>query len=341
MKEALFYRKESDNKVRCSLCRHNCLIGDGKPGICAVRENRGGVLYSLVYGKVIAEHADPIEKKPLFHVLPGSRTFSIATTGCNFHCRHCQNYAISQVDKSGAIPGRYRSPADIVQSAVDSDCSSIAYTYTEPTIFYEFALDTARLAGEKGLQNIFVSNGYIGKEPLAQIAPLLTAANIDLKGFSEKFYREIVGAKLSEVLDCISDYQRLGIWLEITTLIIPGLNDSDAELESIAAFIVQHLGKETPWHVSQFYPTYLLTDRPPTAVATVLRAAEIGRAAGLAYVYVGNIPTRNGEDTGCPGCGATVIARSGYRVTTDRLLSGCCPDCGTKLAGVWRGGSSV
>lgn len=336
MKEALFYEKESNGRVRCHLCRHRCLIDAGKRGICAVRENRGGTLYSLVYGKIIAEHIDPIEKKPLFHVLPGSSAFSIATAGCNFHCHHCQNYAISQVDRSGPIPGMTRSPAEIVQGAVNSGCSSIAYTYTEPTIFYEFALETARLAREKGLLNLFVTNGYIGREPLAQMAPLLAAANIDLKGFSERFYRETVGAKLSEVLECILDYRRLGIWLEITTLVIPGLNDSDAELEGIAAFIATNLGKDTPWHVSQFYPTYLLTDRPPTPVATVQRAAEIGRAAGLHYVYVGNIPTRSGENTVCPSCGATVINRSGYRVTANRLQQGCCPDCGVRAAGIWQ-----
>jgi len=334
MKEALFYQKESAGRVRCGLCRFRCLIDDGNRGICKVRENRGGTLYSLVYGRVITEHVDPIEKKPLFHVMPGSSAYSIATVGCNFHCRHCQNYSISQVEPHGEIQGAHRSPADIVRSAVGSGCGSIAYTYTEPTIFFEFALDTARLAKEQGLRNLFVTNGYISSEPLAAIAPVLDAANIDLKGFSESFYREIVGAKLSEVLDSIIDYRKLGIWLEITTLIIPGLNDADAELNGIAAFIVQNLGADTPWHVSQFYPTYRLTDRPRTPVATLRRAREIGMAAGLKYVYEGNVPGEGGENSFCPSCGVVVIERYGYRIMNNRLTDGGCPDCGAKIAGI-------
>jgi pyruvate formate lyase activating enzyme len=333
MKEALFYEKTGNRQVRCGLCRFNCLIDDGKRGICAVRENRGGTLYSLVYGKVIAEHVDPVEKKPLFHVMPGSSSFSIATVGCNFRCRHCQNYSIAQIGSNMRIPGTLRSPEEIVQNAIGSGCSSISYTYTEPTIFFEFALDTARIAKEAGLLNIFVTNGYISKEPLELIAPFLDAANIDLKGFSDKFYREIVGAKLSEVLDCIIDYRRLGIWLEITTLIIPGLNDTDAELNGIASFILEHLGADTPWHVSQFYPTYQLTDRSRTPVSTLKKAFEIGRAQGLNYVYVGNVPGKGGENTDCPDCGAMVIERSGYRITANRVMNGECPDCGSNIAG--------
>ena len=335
MKEAMFYTKESANRVHCGLCRHRCLIEDGKRGICRVRENRGGTLFSLVYGKVVAEHIDPIEKKPLFHVLPGSKSYSIATAGCNFRCRHCQNYAISQVEPGMTIPGSLRAPADIVQSASKSGAHSIAYTYTEPTIFYEFALDTARLAKENGLMNIFVTNGYISPEPLAEIAPILDAANIDLKGFSETFYREVVGAKLSEVLDTIIEYRRLGVWLEITTLIIPGLNDAEAELKGIAAFIVQHLGAETPWHVSQFYPTYKLTDRGPTPVSTLRMARDIGLESGLKHVYEGNVPGEGGENTFCPSCGAMVIKRHGYTIVGNRLSGGACPGCGEKVAGIW------
>jgi len=334
MHEAMFYTKEAGGKVRCGLCRFRCLIDNGKRGICKVRENRDGTLYSLVYGRVIAEHLDPIEKKPLFHVSPGSTSYSIATVGCNFHCRHCQNYAISQVVPGEDIQGACRTPADIVQSTIKSGARSIAYTYTEPTIFYEFALDTARLAKERGLMNIFVSNGYISPEPLAEIAPLLAAANIDLKGFTEKFYREIVGARLSEVLDCIIHYRTLGIWLEITTLIIPGLNDSEEELGNIASFIVQHLGSETPWHVSQFYPTYRLTDRGRTPLATLRRAREIGLARGLKYVYEGNVPGEGGENTVCPSCGALVVERYGYRIVSNRLTGGNCPECGVSIAGI-------
>ncbi|HZV81657.1 MAG TPA: AmmeMemoRadiSam system radical SAM enzyme [Geobacteraceae bacterium] len=334
MHEAMFYTKEDEGKVRCGLCRFRCLIADGGRGICRVRENRGGTLFSLVYGKVVAEHLDPIEKKPLFHVLPGSTSYSIATVGCNFHCRHCQNYSISQVEPGSEISGIRRAPADIVHGAVSSGARSIAYTYTEPTIFYEFALDTARLAKDRGLMNVFVTNGYISPEPLEQVAPLLDAANIDLKGFSDRFYREIVGAKLSEVLDSIVEYRKLGIWLEITTLIIPGLNDAEEELKGIADFIVQNLGAETPWHVSQFYPTYRLTDRGRTPVSTLRMARDIGLASGLKYVYEGNVPGEGGENTFCPSCGAVVVERYGYTIVSNRLTGGNCPECGVSIAGL-------
>lgn len=334
MKEAMFYQREDEKKVRCGLCRFHCLIRDGARGICRVRENHGGTLYSLVYGKLCAEHPDPIEKKPLFHVLPGSSSYSIATVGCNFHCQHCQNYSISQLEMQAQIPGIERTPQDIVRSALDSGCSSIAYTYTEPTIFFEFAYDTARLARKAGLKNIFVTNGYISREALADIAPYLDAANIDLKGFTEKFYHEVVGASLSEVLDSISEYRRLGIWLELTTLIIPGLNDSDSELRELAAFIAATLGIDTPWHVSQFYPTYRLTDRPRTPVDTLRRARDIGRAAGLRYVYEGNVPGENGENTYCPACSRLLINRCGYNIEMNSITGGACPDCGAGIAGI-------
>ena len=335
MKEAMFYKPEGgNNQVRCDLCRFRCLISDGARGICAVRENRGGTLYSLVYGKLCAEHIDPIEKKPLFHVMPGSRTYSIATVGCNFHCRHCQNYSISQVDRNEPVRGAVQTPQEIVQRAIDSGCHSISYTYTEPTIFYEFAYDTARLAHEAGLKNIFVTNGYIGREALATIAPFLDAANIDLKGFSEGFYREVVHARLSEVLDSIIEYRKQGVWLELTTLIIPGLNDSESDLRGIAEFIVANLGIDTPWHVSQFHPTYLLNDRPRTPVSTLRRARDIGRAAGLRFVYEGNVPGEGGENTYCYSCSAVLIRRYGYAIETDRISNGTCPDCGAEIAGI-------
>lgn len=334
MKEAMFYERQQEKRVRCGLCRFRCLIADGARGLCGVRENQGGTLYSLVYGKLCAEHVDPIEKKPLFHVQPGSRSYSIATVGCNFRCRHCQNYTISQVGKETPIRGVARTPAEVVHQAVAHGCSSIAYTYTEPTIFFEFAYDTARLAHEAGLKNIFVTNGYITPEALATIAPWLNAANIDLKAFSENFYRDVVQARLSEVLETIIDYRGQGIWLELTTLIIPGLNDSDAELQKLAAFIVANLGADTPWHVSQFHPTYQLTDPPRTPVATLRKAREIGRAAGLRYVYEGNVPGEGGESTWCPSCAALLIERSGFAIGPNRIRNGACPDCGTAIAGI-------
>jgi len=334
MKEAMFYTREGDDRVRCGLCRFRCLVADGARGICGVRENRNGVLYSLVYGKLCAEHIDPIEKKPFFHVMPGSRSFSIATVGCNFRCRHCQNYSISQVPLNGRIAGEDRTPEMIVKNALDGQCRSIAYTYTEPTMFFEFAYDTARLARKAGLANVFVTNGYISKEALATIAPYLDAANIDLKGFSEEFYREVVHARLSEVLDSIIEYRKQGIWIELTTLIIPGLNDSERELQGIAAFIADNLGADTPWHVSQFYPTYQLTDRPRTPPETLRRARDIGLAAGLRYVYEGNVPGRSGENTVCPDCTALLVERYGFVVTTNRIVNGACPDCNKTIAGI-------
>jgi len=334
MQEAMFYELEPDGRIRCSLCRFRCLIKEGQRGICGVRENRSGILFSLVYGKLCAEQVDPIEKKPFFHVMPGSSSYSIATAGCNFRCRHCQNYSISQVKPGQAIGGAERTPQQVVQQALASGCRSISYTYTEPTMFFEFAYDTARLAQEAGLANLFVTNGYISKEPLAMIAPYLDAANIDLKGFSESFYRDIVHARFSEVLDSILQYRKLGIWIEITTLIIPGLNDSDDELQGIASFIVNNLGVDTPWHVSRFHPTYQLTDRPRTPLSTLQRAVAIGRAAGLSYIYEGNAPGDEGENSRCPSCSALLIERCGFAVSSNRIRNGACPDCGRAVAGI-------
>jgi pyruvate formate lyase activating enzyme len=334
MREAMFFEREGDTHVRCGLCRFHCLIKDGARGICGVRENRGGTLMSLVYGKVCAEHVDPIEKKPLYHVLPGSASFSIATAGCNFRCRHCQNYSISQVSAHAPIRGVPRTPGEIVEQAKATHCRSISYTYTEPTVFYEFAYDTARLARKAGLKNIFVTNGYISKAALEKITPVLDAANIDLKGFTEEFYRDVVHARLSEVLDSIIEYRKQGIWIELTTLIIPGLNDADAELKGIASFIMTHLGADTPWHVSAFYPTFQLTDRPRTPVATLQKARDIGLAAGLHYVYEGNVPGAGGENTRCPSCSALLIERYGFSIIANKIRKGACPECGTVIAGI-------
>lgn len=334
MKEALFYERGENGQVRCGLCRFRCQINDGARGVCSVRENRGGTLYSLGYGKLCAEHVDPIEKKPLFHVVPGSRSYSIATVGCNFGCRHCQNYSISQIGRSTPIPGREETPEEIVRKATESGCRSISYTYTEPTIFFEFAYDTARLAKEAGLLNIFVTNGYISKDALALIAPCLDAANIDLKGFSEDFYRDVVHARLSEVLDSLIEYRTQGIWIELTTLIIPGLNDSERELQEMASFIFNFLGADTPWHVTQFYPTFQLIDRPRTPLSTLRKAREIGRAAGLRYVYEGNVPGEGGENTFCPSCAALLIERYGFAIGINRIRNGCCPECGASIAGI-------
>lgn len=335
MKEAMFYEKKSGDYVKCCLCRFRCLIPQGKRGICMVRVNQGGTLFTLVYGKAVAEHVDPIEKKPLFHVLPGTRSFSIATVGCNFRCLHCQNYSISQPTGDALeIRGMNLSPAEIVAQAQANGCSSISYTYTEPTIYYEYAYETAVLARAAGLKNIFVTNGYITPEALSHIRPYLDAANIDLKGYSDRFYKEVVHAMLQEVLDSIVEFKRLGIWIELTTLVIPNWNDSDAELNGIAQFIAKEVGREVPWHISQFYPTFKLLDQPRTPLMTLNRARDAGKNAGLNYVYPGNVPGQ-GEDTHCPSCGSVLIHRSGFDVKTSNLAGGRCGYCTFELDGVW------
>ncbi|MRR53486.1 MAG: AmmeMemoRadiSam system radical SAM enzyme [Deltaproteobacteria bacterium] len=337
MKEAMFFKKLAGKKVHCGLCRFRCPIADGRRGICGVRENREGVLYTLVYGKCVAEQVDPIEKKPLFHFLPGSLSYSVATMGCNFRCRHCQNHRISQPPREGGtILGIPLMPEEIVAKAHAAGCRSISYTYTEPTIFFEYAYDTAVLAQRNGLKNIFVTNGYISEEALSFIRPYLDAVNIDLKGFTDSFYREVAGgAVLNEVLESIRLHKRLGIWLEITTLIIPGLNDSDEELAAIARFIADEVSPDTPWHVSSFHPDFQMTDRSWTPLATVRRARQIGLAAGLRYVYEGNVPGDGGENTLCPVCHARLVTRSGFHVQDLAIRAGKCSSCGFELAGVW------
>jgi pyruvate formate lyase activating enzyme len=334
MKEALFYEKLENHTVQCHLCAHHCVIARGKRGICGVRENRGGILCTLVYGRSIAENIDPIEKKPLFNFLPGSKSFSIATAGCNFRCLHCQNYDISQMPRNrDAIVGRNLSPDDIVSLAKQSGCASISYTYTEPTIFYEYAYETAKIASAAGLKNVFVTNGYITEEPLRTISPYLDAANIDLKSFTEGFYKKICGAKLQPVLDAIKRYRDLNIWIEITTLIIPTHNDSVPELEQIASFI-KDLGADIPWHITAFHPTYRLMDQPSTPLSTLMQARDIGMRAGLRYVYVGNVPGEQGENTYCYKCGELLIERYGFKIVSNSIIDAKCPKCQAKIDGV-------
>jgi pyruvate formate lyase activating enzyme len=342
MKEAMLYQRLADGRVQCQLCAHRCRIADGARGLCGVRENRQGTLYSLVYGQLVSCAADPIEKKPLFHFLPGSRALSVATVGCNLTCSFCQNADISQYPRGhAAVSGRYTAPEAVVQAAAEHECLSIAYTYTEPTVFFETTYDIARLAHAQGLASVYVSNGYMSSEMLdlicwADAPPLIDAANIDLKSFRDAFYRRQCGATLQPVLDNLKTLVARGVWVEVTTLVIPELNDSDEELGDIAAFVRDELGPETPWHVSRFHPTYRLMDRLPTPIETVQRAWEIGRAAGLHYVYQGNVPSGAGEDTHCPQCGAPVVRRSGFTVRELALAHGACAVCGAAIAGVWR-----
>lgn len=335
MKEASFYKKKDGKVVECLLCRHHCIVTDGSAGICGVRENSGGVLYARTYGLPCASHVDPIEKKPLFHFYPGSRAFSIATLGCNFQCLHCQNHDISQAPREEArIFGEEMTPDEVVASAARDHCTSISYTYTEPTVFFEYAYDIARLAKERGIENNFVTNGYIEEAPLRLIRPYLDAANIDLKGFTESFYRKVCKADLPKVLDTIKLYRDLGIWIELTTLIIPGHNDSEDELKAMAGFIAGEVGVGTPWHVSAFYPTYKLLDVERTGREALERARQIGLDEGLRYVYEGNLPGSDGENTYCYNCGKVVIGRHGYTVTDYNLNGGVCRFCGSIIDGV-------
>ncbi len=331
MKEAMLYTKRDEGKTACTLCSHRCVIAVGKRGSCHVRVNRGGTLYTLAYGKVIARHVDPIEKKPLFHFLPGTFAYSIATMGCNFRCYFCQNWEISQyLDENDTLPGRPLAPETAVEDASGSGCSSIAYTYTEPTIFFEYAYDIAVLAHRKGLKNIFVTNGYQTPQTVEKMKGVIDAANVDLKSFSDEFYRKVCSARLRPVLEAIRLMHEAGIHIEVTTLVVPDQNDSDEELTGIASFIAD-ISPDIPWHVSRFYPNYKDLATPPTPRETIRRAARIGREQGLRYVFAGNLPGEGDEDSVCPHCGKTVIARSGYSVRALRLEGNCCGNCGTAL----------
>ncbi|MFW6137852.1 MAG: AmmeMemoRadiSam system radical SAM enzyme [Spirochaetota bacterium] len=289
-KEAMMYEKLDGRKVHCYLCAHNCRIAISRYGICGVRQNIDGTLYSLVYGELIAASIDPVEKKPLYHFLSGTLTYSIATIGCNFKCGYCQNWQISQASKkNGSIgAGKEYTPQQVVEEAQKSGCQSISYTYTEPVIFFEFAYDAAKLAAERGLKNIFVTNGYISPTALESITPYLDAANVDLKSFRDEYYRKICKARLAPVLEAIRRMKEAGIWVEITTLIIPGENDSGEELNQIAEFIAG-LGKQTPWHLSRFFPCYSFSNYPITPIHTLKKAREIGKSHGLQNIYLGNV----------------------------------------------------
>ncbi|EKD35094.1 MAG: hypothetical protein ACD_75C02061G0004 [uncultured bacterium] len=328
-----------DGTIECQVCGHGCRLREGKRGLCGVRVRRGDRLESLVYGRIIAEHIDPIEKKPLFHVLPGSLSYSIATYGCNFRCLHCQNASISQVSRDMDVEssGILRKPEDIVRLALDNTCRSVSYTYVEPTIFYEFAYDCCVAAVDRGLKNVFVSNGYMTETIAKELAPVLTAINIDLKAFTDDFYRKVCGARLQPVLDNIVRFRELGVWVEVTTLIIPGLNDSTGELTQIASFLAG-IDPSIPWHVTGYYPTYKMsgtTAPPPTSEKSLRMARQIGLDRGLHHVYAGNRPGSGGEDTSCPHCGAILISRQGFRVSSSRLKNGKCPDCARDIAGIW------
>ena len=331
MREARYHTMAADGVAHCGLCGHGCAVAPGERGLCRVRENRDGRLYSLVYGLVAAEAADPVEKKPLHHFRPGSRTWSIATMGCNFRCRHCQNHSLSQLGSWRAPAGVARTPDQVVAMALAAGCDSISCTYSEPTIFFEFTEDVGRAAKAAGLANILVSNGFMSAAAKSA-AEWLDAANIDIKAFTEEFYRDVCGARLAPVLDTVRRLFDLGVWLEVTTLLIPGHNDDEAELANLARFLVG-ISPDIPWHLSAFHPAYRLTDAPPTPPETLLRAREIGRAAGLRHIYIGNMLLPGAGDTICPKCGKVVLMRQRFRAAGGK--GGACPACGTKIAGRW------
>ncbi|MBN1894652.1 AmmeMemoRadiSam system radical SAM enzyme [bacterium] len=335
MKEARFYEKLEGGAVRCGLCPHECVIRQGRRGICGVRENRSGTLVSLVFGKPVASHIDPIEKKPLFHFLPGTRSFSLATAGCNMNCLFCQNADISQGPREkGVIEGEDADPESVVQAAAGRSCKTISYTYTEPAVYWEYAYDIAGLAGSAGIRNVFVTNGFWSKEALEAMLPFMHAANVDLKFFRDSSYKKICGARLQPVLDTIAAMHRGGVWVEVTTLLVPGLNDTEEEIGEIARFIAG-VDPSIPWHISRFHPQYRMMDRPPTDPRRISRARDIGVKSGLRFVYSGNVPGDEGENTNCPSCGNSLILRYGFTVQKNAVRDGKCPRCGETIQGVW------
>ncbi len=336
---ARLWKPLKNGAAQCRLCSHFCAITPGERGLCGVRENRDGELYTLVYALPAAISADPVEKKPLYHFLPGTRTFSLGTMGCNLSCSFCQNAGLSQPPRLGqAVTGHALGPQALVEAALSSGCQSLAYTYSEPTVFFELVEDTARLACARGLKNILVTNGFMSPECLQACGSaqggLIQAANVDLKAFSEGFYREHCGARLAPVLENLKHMRALGWWLEVTTLLIPGLNDAAPELAALAEFIARELGPQTPWHLSRFHPDYKLLDRPVTPTPTLLAAREAGRKAGLHFVYIGNASGPGYGDTLCPACGALVLARDGFHAGAGPR-NGACPACGAAVPGVW------
>ncbi|MEW6267339.1 MAG: AmmeMemoRadiSam system radical SAM enzyme [Thermodesulfobacteriota bacterium] len=335
MKEAVLYDRLDQDRVRCRLCAHQCLIKPEATGLCGVRLNQAGRLVSLVYGRAVSANLDPIEKKPLFHFQPGTTSMSIATVGCNLSCVFCQNHEISQMPRDeNRISGGDLPPDEVVRRARLGRAASISYTYTEPTVYFEYALDTARAASAAGLKNVFVTNGYMSAAALEMIGPDLHAANVDLKAFKDDFYKKLCGARLEPVKESIQRMWSAGTWVEVTTLLIPGKNDDEKELAALAEWLAG-VSPDIPWHVSRFHPTYRLTEVRSTPASSIHRAREIGLEAGLKYVYAGNLWGDAGEKTYCPGCGLVLLDRIGFSVSANRLQGGVCPSCRAPIAGVW------
>ena len=333
-REARFYEKLPRKKIKCKLCPRECEIGDRERGYCGVRENRGGAYYTLVYGRVCAAHIDPVEKKPFFHFAPGTLAFSVATAGCNVNCKMCQNWEISQV-RPEQVESKNLPPAKLAALARESGCASIAYTYSEPVVFCEYVLDAAGAGRAAGVKSVVVTGGYIQPEPLKEMCRRVDAIKVDLKGFSEKYYRNVVGGELKPVLNALATIRTQGAWNEIVYLVVPTLNDSDNELRGLARWVKTELGPDVPLHFSRFYPNYLLKNLPPTPLPTLERAKAIADAEGIHYVYIGNVPGHPAENTYCPNCRRMVIKRAGLMVKAVHLDSGQCRFCRHPIPGRW------
>ena len=334
LKEALYWQAAGQGRVKCLLCPRQCLIPASQRGFCRARKNIKGKLYCLTYGQPVAIHVDPIEKKPLFHVYPGTKSFSLASAGCNLRCKFCQNWEISQLDPE-AVQVVFVSPREIVEKAKESGSKTIAFTYTEPTIFYEYMLDIAKLAKQEGISCVMHSSGFINEAPLRQLSEYLTAANIDLKGFSQEYYSSFCEGDLTSVLNSLKILKEEKVWIEVTNLIVPTANDSDEDIYNLCLWIKENLGPDTPVHFSRFFPMYKLLDLSPTPLKTLIRAGQIAQKTGLRYIYLGNIPQNEGEDTVCFECGKLLIKRIGYTVLENNVIRGSCKFCGAKISGKW------
>ncbi len=326
---------KGEGEIECTLCPRRCRVGDRERGYCGVRENRGGTYYTLVYGRPCSVHVDPIEKKPFYHVLPGSRSFSLATVGCNMHCKFCQNWEISQ-SRPEQIQSLRLPPSEAADAAKGEACETIAYTYTEPTVFIEYVLDTARAARELGVRSVVVTAAYIEEQPLADLCAVVDAIKVDLKAIREDFYQHYCDCTLRPVLDALLTIRRSGVWLELVYLVIPTLNDTDDQFRETSRWVREHLGVDVPIHFSRFHPAYRLKNLPPTPLKTVQNARDIAQAEGLQYVYLGNVPPGTyGESSYCPSCGSLLVERSGYSVRVRKLRNGACIDCGHAVPGIW------
>ena len=334
IREASWYKKLAEGRVECELCPQACQVADMERGMCGVRENRGGTYYTLVHSLACAVHVDPIEKKPFFHVMPGEKAFSFSTAGCNVECKFCQNWELSQF-RPEQVQAYDLPPTTLVEAAGRNGARLTAATYGEPVVFWEYVRDVAIAANAAGIKPTVVSNGFIEERALRDVLPLLSAIKVDLKCFTEKFYREQVRGELEPVLKSLEIIRESKVWLEIVVLLVPTLNDSAAEVTELCRWVREHLGPDVPVHFTRFHPTYRLTDLPPTPVASLERAWKIGRDAGLNYVYLGNVPGHPGENTVCPSCGEILIRRVGFRIIKNRLKNGSCPDCQHAIPGVW------